>query len=473
MPSPRDEFRKVSPPKEVKKPSPPQRSAEVDEFQKVNTTKKSPPPLPKTELDEFRKVGIAALATTSPTTSKPLPSLPSKPSSANKQEAPVEKVTPPQRVSMSPPAAKSSPPREEEREVPPPLPEKPKPHVYRGEAKQESPKQKSDSPSVGVSKGQSDGDRKSITSTSSLASQSSRGSPPAESARDRSPASAVATVTTQPDPSRWEEEIRTKKGSPVRRQGEIDEDQPLRFRTRSGAVKGGSRGRVSSPGASQEHQQRHIPGEKKPELKTDNNLVDEFDNFQPRVRSRSGAIDSRTPPRRGGSVEYTSPPPSVPTVHETPAVILDGQKSADSQDDTTATAAPPSDDASQLPRMRTRSRAFHGESRRSRPQRPQQQPSNGRSIKEDSPTNNDDVSQPRMRTRSRALRGESQRPKKFARTPSPFSMEAQSTGDVQASLEVPSSGMRPRSSSMGRGLQRDTEFSQSASDTPKPDGEPY
>ena len=166
-----------------------------------------------------------------------------------------------------------------------------------------------------------------------------------------------------------------------------------------------------------------------------------------------------------------SPPvPSVRTMRTVQPVVPQSQNSAGSQDET-ITTTPPSGDVVH-PRMRTRSRAYHGDARRPRLQQ-QHEVAGNRSSKEDSPTNDADLSQPRMRSRSRVLRGDSQRPKKFTHTPSPTSAVAQSmgAGDGQSSLEVPNSGRRPRSSSTGRGMQRNTDFNHSSSDTPKPEGE--
>ena len=447
---PRDEFRKVSPPKQIdkKKPSPPPPRAESDDFRKVSpvkpdlTKKKPSPPPPRTELDEFRKVGIAALATSSSTSKHP--PLPSKSpvSSFDEKRASSRDVTPPHRSSMSP---SGSPLRRSVGEVPPPLPPKPR--------EEESPKR-----TLGeLSKIQSDDDSKSVVSTtSSLASQtSSINSPAVVSPRDQSPTSSAGVDETDYGSVK-------SKTSPVHRQGEIDEDHSFRFRTRSGAVRSGSRGRSSSPGAAQ------VMEEKKPETKKDDTtLFDEFDEFQPRARARSGVVVPRTTPR---SVSHEDKPqPSVRTMRTSHSVTTQLRDVDGSQgDDVKTTPSPPPSrgDVSQ-PRMRTRSRAFHGG-------RPRQQATTGggsNTTKEDSPTG-DDAVQPRMRTRSRAFHGDSQRPRKIDRTPSPSSAPAAkyNTIDMHSSLDIPraSSSTRPRSSSIGQGLQRTSDSRRSVT---KPDGE--
>lgn len=196
------------------------------------------------------------------------------------------------------------------------------------------------------------------------------------------------------------------------------------------------------------------------------------EDFQPRVRTRSGAVDSRRTPRgkspgtsstdsissRGGSVE---PKDSLTQQHR---AVLDRRSS---QEESTGS----SDDISQ-PRSRTRSRAFHGRqpSNRGRQQEREDLTASAplastAELEEDAPSRH-----PRMRTRSRAFHGDSQRPKKFTRTPSPRAFEAsQSVPDPQSSLELPHS--RPRSSSIGqRSLQRDVSSGRT-SPSPKPDGE--
>ena len=382
---PADEFRKVHPkPVEVKKSSTPTR-IEGDSAKPVDV--KKPVPLPRTELDEFRKVGMVAVAaSTSPAGKRqtPPPSIPDRPVELVRQESPrrVPEVTP-----------RSKLPRNDE-------------------------------------------DNKSIVSTSSLASQSSRSSvPPSGSSRGQSPASD-------------HQDVQPRRGLPAR-QGEIDDDQPLsRFRTRSGAMRPDVQRHSGSPAAAISLQQ---PQQESRETKSSlsDDIIEDFDgDFQPRVRSRSGAVDSRILPR-GRSPASSSKGGTEPKLPgDSKRVRLDRRSSQEESGGS-------SEDMSQ-PRMRTRSRAYHG------------RPPMGSRGKQEEPSSTEDAPSPRMRTRSRAFHGDSQRPKKFTHTPSPRSNEAQSATDPLSSLEIPQT--RPRSSSTGHGLQRDLSSGRT-SPTPKPDGE--
>ena len=427
-----DEFRKVHPkPAEIKKSSPPPPQAEeviakpvdvkkpiplprtdIDEFRKVSAKPvdaKKPSPLPRTEPDEFRKVGLVAVAASNSKPGEPPiaitgqagkgqippPVIPDKPAELVKQESPrcVPEVTP-----------RSKPPR-------------------------------------------SDDDNKSIVSTSLLASQSSRSTPPSEAPHS---------------PSSDQLDVQSRRGLPTC-QREIDvDDQPLpRFRTRSGAMKPDiqQRQRSGSPTAAQTTHQQPPQSESREAF-----IEADSEDFQPRVRTRSGAVDSRSAPRgkspaasstssssRGGSMEPISQGDSLKR-----RAALDRRSSQEESGGL-------SDDISQ-PRTRTRSRAFHGRPPVSRGK--QEDPTS--SLPSISTT--EDAPHPRMRTRSRAFHGDSQRPKKFTRTPSPRMNEAaQSVPDPQLSLEIPMS--RPRSSSTGqKSLQRDLSSGRT-SPGPKPDGE--
>ena len=404
----------------MKKPSPPPKS-QGDEFRKVgivavatsaaSATKPQPPiksadvkkpsPPPKSQGDEFRKVGIVAMATSSkvPPPDKPAPVI-------EKRTSSMEGFTS-QALSGSP---TGSPLRKGR---PPALPEKPA-----KEFKRMSPKHPSEP--VLARKGQSDDDNMSTMSNSSLASLSSRSLLPTESPRDHSPASGKAD---EQDLSHLEKGSRViDPSSSSVSLGELDDIEPSpRFRSRSSAIKANPRARSSSPGVS--HQQQE---EKKPEAET---VSDDFDDSQPRVRSRSGAVDSHTP--RGRNLSNRG-----------------------SQED---------DEDVFQPRLRTRSRALHGDS-----QRPKGLGRRG-SQEETHPTNDDDdMSQPRLRTRSRALRGDQQRPRRFIRTASPLAKGTQSA--LAASLDVPDTSSRPRSSSTGHYSQANPELGR-MSPGPKPDGE--
>ena len=404
------EFRKVhSKPAEVRKSSFP---SEAEEMTAKPVNVKKPIPLPRTEIDEFRKV---------------------------KHSDTKEPPTPPrtelgdefQRVRVEADATSTSDPsltatiRAEKGQTPPSaIPVEP--------VKQESPRSVPVvTPRSKLPKG--DEDNKSILSTSSLASQSSRSTPPREFHRDHSPASDQL-------------DVQSRRGLPARQEG-IDDNQALpRFRIRSGAMKSDAQRRSGSPAAETTHHQPHK------EYLESRDEVDS-DDFLPRARSRSGAIDSRSSisssSSRGGSTE----PQSSHGDSVKPHVPLDWKSSQEE-------SAGSSEDVTQ-PRMRTRSRAFHG---RPPSTRGKQEELISTSTEEDSP-------HPRMRTRSRAYHGDSQRPKGFARSrsPAPQINEAQSVQDPQSSLEIPQS--RPSSSSMGQSSLQQDISSGRTSPSPKPDGE--
>ncbi len=464
-PPPLDEFRKVHPkPVEVKKASPPPPA--LDEFRKVHPkpvdTKKASPPPPA--LDEFRKVHPKP-AEIKKKTSSPLP-----------PPSQVEEVVTAKPVDVKKPIPRPRADIDEFRKVsakqptpPPSLPgttfESPvsttgkrqtPPSVIPIElVKQESPRRVPEvTPRSKFSR--SDDDNQSIVSTSSLASQSSRSTAPSESPSHE--------YSDQLD-------VQSRRGLPIR-QGEIDaDDQPMqRFRTRSGAMKPDiqrRRQRSGSPTSSADTVHHHSSP---PQPESQEAFIEaDSEDFQPRVRTRSGAVDSRSTPRgkspgtsstgssssRGGSMD-PEPKDSL-TQHRASLGRRSSQESTGS-----------SDDISQ-PRSRTRSRAFHGRhpSGRGRQQVEEELTTSAplaSTAEEDAPAH------PRMRTRSRAFHGDSQRPKKFTRTPSPSHRPYEvsySVPDPQSSLELPHQS-RPRSSSIGqRSLQRDV----SPSSGPKPDGE--
>jgi hypothetical protein len=414
-----DEFRKVHPkPAEIKKTSsplpPPSQVEEVVTAKPVDV--KKPIPRPRADIDEFRKVSAKQ-----PT---PPPSLP-----GATFESPVSTTG--------------------KRQTPPPV-------IPVELVNQESPRRVPEvTPRSKFSR--SDDDNRSIVSTSSLASQSSRSTAPSESPSH--------DYSDQLD-------VQSRRGLPIR-QGEIDaDDQPMqRFRTRSGAMKPDiqrRRQRSGSPTSAADTIHHHSSP---PQPESREAFIEaDLEDFQPRVRTRSGAVDSHSTPRgkspgtsstgssssRGGSMEPKD------SLSQRRAAL--GRRS--SQESTGS-----SDDISQ-PRSRTRSRAFHG-----------RQPSGrGRQqVEEDltasaplaSTAEEDAPAHPRMRTRSRAFHGDSQRPKKFTRTPSPshHAYEAShSVPDPQSSLELPHQS-RPRSSSIGqRSVQRDLSSGRT-SPGPKPDGE--
>ena len=409
-----DEFRKVHPkPAEIKKSSPPPPQAEEVIAKPIDV--KKPIPLPRTDIDEFRKVSAKPVDAKKPS---PLP---------RAELDDLRKVGKPDEspIAIAGQAGKGQMP-------PPAIPDKPVELV-----KQESPRRvpevtpRSKPP-------RSDDDNKSIVSTSSLASQSSESTAPSEPPHS---------------PSSDQLDIQSRRGLHAR-QGEIDvDDQPLpRFRTRSGAMKPDVQRRQRS--GSPTHQQPPQPESREAFIEADS------EDFQPRVRTRSGAIDSRGAPRgktsstsssRGGSMEPISQGDSLKR-----RAALDQRSSQEE--------SPGSGDDISQPRSRTRSRAFHG------------RPAVSRGKQED-PTSSlpatlttEDAPHPRMRTRSRAFHGDSQRQRKFPRTPSPRVIEpAQSMPDPQSSLDIPLS--RPRSSSFGqKSLQRDPS-SERTSPGPKPDGE--
>lgn len=472
-PPPLDEFRKVHPkPVEVKKASPPPPA--LDEFRKVHPkpveTKKVSPPPPS--LDEFRKVHPKPAEVTK--SSPPPPALdefrkvhPKPEKTSPLPPSQIEGVTTAKPVDVKKPIPRPRADIDEFRKVstkqqtPPPSVPSSEPATIFEPPAQESPRRVPEvTPRSKLPR--SDDDNKSIVSTSSLASQSSRSTAPSESPSH--------------DPSPDQLDVRSRRGLPTR-QGEIDaDDQPMqRFRTRSGAMKPNVQRRQRSGSPTSAHadtiQHHHTPSSQPAESR-EAFIEDDSEDFQPRVRTRSGAVDSRMTPRgkspgtsstdsisssRGGSMEPKD------SLKQQRRAVLDRRSSQESTGS--------SDDISQ-PRSRTRSRAFHGRqpSNRGRQQEKEELTASAPPLASTAELEEDAPSHPRMRTRSRAFHGDSQRPKKFTRTPSPRAFEAsQSMPDPQASLELPHS--RPRSSSIGqRSLQRDISSGRT-SPGPKPDGE--